>query len=99
MNDLMTGMIAMGFVIAGLHFHRFWYDTKDRLFLFFALAFYTLGVNRIARVWTGQEHEQIEVIYWIRFAAFLLILVAIIDKNFAKPADSKSTDESSRSLS
>jgi hypothetical protein len=41
------GALAMAFAVAGLFFLRFWRDTKDRLFAFFALAFFALAANRL----------------------------------------------------
>ena len=79
MNDFMVGAIAMASWIAGLFFLRFWKETRDRLFLIFAMAFWLLGLTRLALVILAfEEHNYV---YWVRLAAFLLILFAIIDKN------------------
>jgi hypothetical protein len=79
MDPLSIGAIALGYAVAGLFFLRFWRDTRDRLFAFFALAFFVLAVNRLI---SGlfPDHRGSHV-YWIRFAAFALILLAILDKN------------------
>ncbi len=76
-----AGAIAMGYAIAAIFFLRFWRDSGDRLFGFFALAFLVLAVNRTGVVaWAfGALHA--EHAYWVRFAAFFSILLAIIDKN------------------
>jgi hypothetical protein len=75
-----TGAIAMGYAVAGLFFLRFWRKTRDRLFAFFALALFVLAANRVGSglldLRSGAEH-----VYWVRFAAFALILAAIVDKN------------------
>jgi hypothetical protein len=78
---LLAGMIAMGFAVAGLFFFRFWSETHDRLFVFFALAFFVLSANRIALAFVVREDEIHTMLYWVRFLAFLFILIAIIDKN------------------
>jgi hypothetical protein len=75
------GAIAMGFAVAGLFFLRFWKETGDRLFALFALAFFILAVNRVCLAFLAEQMSQGFQLYWIRFAAFLLILVAILDKN------------------
>jgi hypothetical protein len=80
MDGLMMGMIAMASWIAGLFFLRFWRDTHDRLFLIFAIAFWLLGGTRVALVMATQSAEH-NYLYWVRLLAFVLILVAIIDKN------------------
>jgi hypothetical protein len=83
MNELMTGAIAMGLAVAALSFLRFWRQTGDRLFAFFALSFVILAVNRIAFVLLAVPESQEDIFYWIRLTAFVLILVAILDKNRA----------------
>ena len=55
--------------------------TRDRLFLFFAAAFVVLTAERMIRVPNGLELEWAPYVYSIRLAAFVLILVAIVDKN------------------
>jgi hypothetical protein len=77
------GAIAMGFAIAGLFFLRFWRDTRDRLFALFALGFFVLAANRIALALTTEPSVR-DHHYWVRFAAFALILVAIFDKNWVR---------------
>ena len=82
------GMIMTMLLAAGVFFLRYWRGSGDRLYAMFALAFFILGVNRaLLAVYahtgdSGQEHHA--VLYAIRLAAFLLILLAIIDKNRAK---------------
>lgn len=85
MEDIIHGMIfgavATGFLVASAFFYRFWRKTGDRLFAWFALSFVVLGINRIASgVAIGQGYEG-DSFYWVRFAAFAVILVAILDKN------------------
>lgn len=81
MDPIFAGALAMGFAVAGLFFLRFWRDTGDRLFAFFALAFLVLAVNRLGAgldpVFAGRGDH----LYWVRFFAFLVILLAVIDKN------------------
>jgi hypothetical protein len=81
MVDFLMGAIAMASFAAGLFFLRFWRDTHDRLFLIFAMAFFLLGFTRIALALTNSDMEERTYVYWVRLAAFVLILVAIIDKN------------------
>jgi hypothetical protein len=69
--------------VVGLFFLRFWRDTGDRLFLIFALAFWLLGLTRLALAFTTYPSESQSGIYLVRLLAFVLILVAIIDKNRA----------------
>jgi hypothetical protein len=81
LEDLVMGAIAMASAVAALFFLRFWRDTGDRLFAMFAAAFILLGVTRIGLALSQSHFEGQTYWYWVRLAAFLLILVAIVDKN------------------
>ena len=81
MQLFMLGMISMGFAVAALFFLRFWRDTRDRLFLIFAIAFGILAAQRLALVLTRDMLESQTGLYLVRLFAFLLILAAIVDKN------------------
>ena len=83
MDDCLTGAIAMSWVVAGLFFVRFWRETKDRLFLIFAVSFWILALSRLLLVVIPSPEAQDEhtYIYWLRLAAYVVIIVAIIDKN------------------
>ena len=81
MEHVIMGAIAMASTVAALFFLRFWRDTGDRLFFMFSLAFFLLGVTRLGLALSPEELEGHTHWYWVRLAAFLLILVAIVDKN------------------
>jgi hypothetical protein len=81
MKELMIGAIAMGFLVAGLFFLRFWRETRDRLFALFAVSFLVLAVNRVGLGLAGGLGEARDYMYWVRLLAFALILAAILDKN------------------
>lgn len=75
----LQGVTAMGYLVAGLFFLRYWRSSGDRLFAMFAAAFLLMAGNRVAMTaLEGQVHNEL---YWVRFVSFLLILLAIIDKN------------------
>jgi len=81
MHRFLLGAICMGFALAGLFFLRFWRDTRDRLFALFALAFVVLAANRIGFMFQPEHDVRGDTLYWVRLVAFLLILLAIVDKN------------------
>jgi hypothetical protein len=81
MDSFIQGAIATAFIIAGLFFLRYWRDTRDRLFLLFALAFGILGFNRGVLVAFYQSNEDNYYLYLLRLTAFLIIIAAIADKN------------------
>jgi Family of unknown function (DUF5985) len=78
---VVSGTIVMGYVVAGLFFLRFWRQTRDRLFLIFALAFFVLGVQRLALALSASPVEARTDLYLVRLFAFLMILLGIVDKN------------------
>jgi Family of unknown function (DUF5985) len=76
-----SGALTMGFAVAGVFFLRFWRETKDRLFGFFALAFFVLAASRIGLALHLPDDGRGDYLYWVRFLAFAVILLAILDKN------------------
>lgn len=81
MNQFMMGAIVTLSFVAALFFLRFWRDTGDRLFGIFSAAFLLLGLTRIGLALSRTQIEEHTHWYWVRLAAFVLILWAIIDKN------------------
>jgi len=84
LNEMLLGAIAMGSLVIGLLFLRFWRDGRDRLFLLFALSFFVEGINRVALALSPRPDEGSPIFYGVRLLAFLLILAAIVDKNRAR---------------
>jgi hypothetical protein len=83
MIQLMSGAIVTGYLVTGLFFLRYWRQSGDRLFAIFAVAFWLLAAQRLALALTTQYFEDVTWLYGVRLLAFLLILLAIIDKNRA----------------
>jgi uncharacterized membrane protein HdeD (DUF308 family) len=81
MENFIMGAIAMASAVVALYFLRFWFETQDRLFAMFALAFLLLGITRFGLAISREDLEPQTGWYWMRLAAFLLILLAIVDKN------------------
>lgn len=81
MNQLLLGAIAMSSITIGLFFLRFWKKTRDRFFLFFAVAFGLEGLNRAMLGLFQSSSENEPIFYLVRLLSFVLILIAIVDKN------------------
>ena len=82
MPQFLLGAVAMASLVAAVFFFRFWRQTHDRFFLLFAAAFFLEVVNRTTLAAVGSVTEEQEpLFYLVRQFSFLLILVAIIDKN------------------
>jgi hypothetical protein len=81
LEPFLLGALSMASAIAGLFFLRFWTVSRDRLFVFFALGFFALGLT-----WTtlGIFHpgeETRHYYYVLRLVAFVLIIAGIVAKN------------------
>lgn len=75
------GAIALGSLVAALFFMRFYRDTRDPLFLYFAAAFGLEGINRTMLALTPAPNEASPRLYLLRALAYSLILVGIYQKN------------------
>ncbi|HTD65307.1 MAG TPA: DUF5985 family protein [Candidatus Limnocylindria bacterium] len=80
-NQFLNGAIMTGFLVAGLFFLRFNRRTHERLFAIFAAAFFVLAFERIVLAFVDPTAEFQPYVYVIRLMAFLLIIIAIVDKN------------------
>ena len=81
--DFLSGAVTMGFVLAALFFLRFWRETRDGLFVGFAVAFLLLGIAQAILTLADIPLEERSWVFLIRLAAFVLILAAVIRKNLA----------------
>ena len=84
MIEFMSGAVTLGFLVGTLFFLRFWRKTADRLCLAFAIAFALLALNQGLAQWLGAADERVGYTYLLRIVGFILILVAIIDKNLQR---------------
>jgi len=75
------GVLAALATVAGLAFLRFWNLSRDRFFVCFALAFWLLAANWALLGLSMPSAESRHWVYVVRLAAFVVILVGIIDKN------------------
>jgi hypothetical protein len=82
--EFLSGAVTLGYLVASGFFMRFWRKTNDRLFLAFGLAFLLLALNQTLAQWLGAADERLGYTYLLRVLGFVLILIAIIDKNLAQ---------------
>jgi hypothetical protein len=81
MNQMLSGAIAVASLVAALFFFRFWRQTRDRFFLYFALSFLIEAANRVALGLLVGADEDGALFYSVRLVAYGLILLAIWQKN------------------
>ena len=86
MSLFVSGLITMGYLIAGLFFLRFWSRTHDLLFGAFALAFWLLAANQGLVALSDTPREEHSWFYLLRLTAFLVIIAAVINKNIRRKA-------------
>lgn len=80
----LLGVLATASLTAGIFFLRFWRDTRDSFFLAFAVSFLIEGGNRITLLVMDRPNEGSPWTYVVRLISILLILAAIIKKNYGK---------------
>jgi uncharacterized membrane protein HdeD (DUF308 family) len=86
LEAFLLGVIATSSITAGIFFLKFWKKTRDSLFLAFGLAFIVEGLNRCSVLFLAKPNEGSPYIYIVRLLAFLLILGAILHKNYGRSA-------------
>ena len=79
--SMMSGATVMACFVSALFFLRFWRTTRDRLFLLFAVAFGMMALHWMGLALTSPDYEFRPLLYGVRLAAFVVILLAIADKN------------------
>lgn len=81
MRDFLWGALTMSSATAALFFFHYWRTTRDRLFVYFALAFVCFAANWAALSLIDPDLEVRHNVYLIRLVGFVLIVVGVIDKN------------------
>ena len=81
----LQGICGLAAWVIGLVFLRFWRETRDRLFAYFAIGFWLLSASWALLGLANPTAESRPYIYGIRLVAFLLIIAAIVDKNRNTP--------------
>lgn len=77
----LMGAVAMASFVAAMFFLRFWQQTRDRFFLWFALGFATDSMTRFALALLEDVGEAEPLFYLARLLMFAMLIMAIIGKN------------------
>lgn len=88
-TDLLSGIGLATFAASGIFFLKFWKASRDRFFLLFCAACWCLSLERLVPflVQSGQHAvrnsltEGYSWVYLLRLTAFVLILMAVVDRN------------------
>ena len=86
-EPFLLGMTTMASLVASLFFLKFWWGSRDSLFLAFAAFFLLDGVERIVLIlFFPKPGEGSPWIYMIRLVALLGVVAAILGKNYGRQA-------------
>jgi len=83
-EGFLLGVIATASLIACWFFLKFWKKTRDAFFLAFAFFFLAEAMIRVALLFFTRPNEANPGIYVIRLFALLVILAAILYKNYGR---------------
>jgi uncharacterized membrane protein HdeD (DUF308 family) len=84
----LLGFLCALSAVAALYFLKFWKSTNDSLFAAFAAYFVIEGANRLLLVFMERPNEGNQWIYGARLFGTLLIVAAILRKNYGRGGDS-----------
>ena len=85
MTLFIYGVLTAISATIAIFFLKFFRESKDRLFGFFAAAFAVLAVDWLAHALLVPRHESQHYLFLIRLVAFVLIIAGIVDKNRSRP--------------
>jgi hypothetical protein len=77
----MWGATTVACWIVALFFLKYWRSTRDRLFLFFSIAFWVLSLNWLGLAAADPYQEARHWAYLVRVVGFTCIILGILDKN------------------
>ena len=75
------GALTMACAVIGLFLLKLWRESRDRLFVFFAIAFWILGAHWAGLAVVNPGIESRHELYFVRLAGFLVLVLGILDKN------------------
>ena len=81
LDMFLLGYIAATSAVVFLYFFRFWRQTRDFLFLSFAVFFAVQGISRTFSLSSHDPNLVIGWIYTLQLIAVLLVVAAILRKN------------------
>lgn len=88
-GTFLSGVTTATFLASSVYFFKFWKASRDEFFRLFGIACALLGVERILLLAFFRSHnspnavpsEAEVLVYLVRAAAFILILIAFILRN------------------
>ncbi len=84
LNAVILGAVAMASLVAAVFFFKFWRQSRDQLFIWFAIAFFIDAVTRLLLGLSDVSREYEPFFYLARLATFCAIILAIVQKNWPR---------------
>ncbi len=81
MRVFLWGVLAMASLVVAMFFFHYWRTSRDRLFAYFSVAFGAMALEWVGHALVTLAEPVRAEIYVVRLFAFVVILIAIIDKN------------------
>ena len=81
MRIVLNAVAATSSILAGVAFLRIWRGGIDRLFAWFAVAFWLFAINYLLLALLDITDETRVYVFLPRLAGFVVILIAIVDRN------------------
>lgn len=85
LDFFLLGYVAAVSAVTALFFLRFWKQTRDPLFLAFAVFFAVQGFTRAVGVSSPNPNLVIGWVYTLRLLSVAVVVFAILRKNFRAP--------------
>lgn len=83
LSVFLSGAFMMGLAVASLIFLRSWRETRDPLFLGFAVAFCLMAIERVPLALFQQMKEPECFVYLLRLVGFGFLIFGIVRKNLS----------------
>ena len=80
-DGLLIGIIVSLGLTASVFFIRFWYTTRDSLFIAFAVVFAVEGLSRLYVFFSVLPTDRAPLVYSVRMVAYVFLIASIIKKN------------------
>lgn len=86
LNPFVSGAFVMAAAAVALFYLTYWRRTYDRLFAVLSVAFLMLAIERLVLGFVPPHAEGRHLIFLARLAAYVLIIVGVVDKNWPRRA-------------
>jgi hypothetical protein len=81
LKEFLLGTLVMSEVVLALFFLHYWIVTRDRFFLLFTWSFVLGSASRLVLAVHLGNDEFEPLIYLLRLLSYVIIVIAIVDKN------------------